>query len=127
MNYNFNDPSISDLEFAKRLIEAQKQAMDGMTPDDFDVDPVQMQKLNNLVEFFRKAAKDLDGKIVSVDLNPLNPPNGVTTRFIVFDLFGEDIQRFCDVVGNCSAISIDVTDSDEIEISCTIPNVFVQK
>lgn len=127
MSYDFTDPSISDLEFAKRLIEAQKQAMDGMTPEDFDINPDQLQKLNNLVEFFKKAAKDLGGKIVSVDLDPLDPPCGVTARFIVFDLFGEDIQRFCDVIRECSAISMDVMDTDEIEISCTIPNIFVQK
>ena len=124
MSLDFNDPSISDKDFAKRFLKASQDAMKGLTPDDFDIDQVQMDKLNELVAFFRKAAKDLGGKIESVNINPLNPPSCVTANFVVFDLFGADIQKFCDVIRNCSAISMDVTVDDEVSISCTIPGVF---
>jgi hypothetical protein len=86
-----------------------------------------MKKLSDLVEIFKKAAKDLGGKIESVSLDPSNPPSGVTANFVVFDLFGEDVQRFCDVIRSCSAISMDVNTNDEICISCTVPDVFILK
>ena len=127
MSYDFNDPTISDLEFAKRLTEAFDEEMEGVNPEDIEVNPTQMKKLNDLVEFFKKAAKDLGGKIESVSLDPSNPPNGVTANFLVFDLFGEDVQRFCDVIRACSAISMDVNVKDEICISCTVPNVFIHR
>ena len=127
MNYDFNDPSISDHEFAKRLVDAFDKEMEGVTSDDFAIDTTQMKKLNDLIEFFKKAAKDLGGKIDSISLDPSNPPNGVTASFVVFDLFGDDVQRFCNVIRECSAISFDVTNRDEVCISCTIPGVFVRK
>ena len=127
MSYDFTDPSISDLEFSKRLMAEYRDAFKGTTPEDFETNPEQMEKLNNLISFFKQAAKDLGGKIESIDLNPSNPPNGITANFIVFDLFGDDVRRFCDVIRECSAISMDVTINDEISISCTIPNVFTLK
>jgi len=127
MSYDFTNPSIDDLEFAKRLMQEHQKAMEEFDPNDYEADPEQLAKLNDLVDFFKKAAKDLGGKIESISLDPANPPNGVTANFIVFDLFGDEIQRFCDVIRACSAISMDVTVNDEISISCTIPGVFVHK
>lgn len=127
MSYDFFDQSISDKEFAERFLAAYNQETGDAKPEDFEVNPIQMEKLNNLVEFFRKAAKDLGGRIISVDIDPVLPPNGVTANFIVFDIAGNDVKRFCDVIRECSALSMDVTVNDEISISCTIPNVFVRK
>lgn len=127
MNFDFTDPNISDYEFAKRFVEAYKKEAGELNLDDFIIDPVQLKKLNELVEFFEKTAKDLGGEIVSVDINPVLPSNGVTANFIVFDLLGDEIKKFCDVIQHCSAISMDVTSDDEICISCTIPNIFFHK
>ena len=127
MSLNFNDPNISDLEFSKRLVSAYQKATENINPDEYIVDIEQFRKLNNLVEFFKNTAKELGGKIESIDINPAEPPNGVTANFIVFDLFGDEIKRFCDVIQHCSAISMDVTVKDEICISCTIPGIFVRK
>ena len=41
MSYDFNDPTISDLEFAKRLTEAFDEEMEGVNPEDFEVNPTQ--------------------------------------------------------------------------------------
>lgn len=127
MSYDFNDSSISDLEFARKIMNALGKEMEDVNTEDFEVNPDQMKKLSDLVEFFKKAAKDLGGKIESVSLDPSNPPSGVTANFVVFDLFGEDVQRFCDVIRSCSAISMDVNTNDEICISCTVPDVFILK
>lgn len=127
MSYDFNDPSISDQEFAKRFMAAYRKEMEDFDPEEFQINPQQLKKLVDLIDFFKKAVKDLGGKIESIDIDPATPPNGITANFIVFDLFGEDVQRFCEVVRHCSAISMDVTVNDEVSISCTIPNVFALK
>ena len=125
MGYDFLDKSLSDKEFAERFIAACDEEMRRTNREDIKVNPVQLQKLNNLVNFFKETAKKLGGKIESIDLDPVSPPNGVTANFIVFDLAGNEVQRFCDVIRECSAVSIDVTVDDEVSISCTIPNVFI--
>ena len=127
MSHDFNDPTISDYEFAKRFMAAYNKELKDFDPDEYQVNLTQLQKLINLIDFFKKAAKDLGGKIDSIDIDPSSPPNGITANFIVFDIFGEDVQRFCDVLRHCSAVSMDVTVHDEVSISCTIPNVFTLK
>ena len=125
MSYDFNDPTISDQEFVKRFMVAYHKEMEDFDPDEYQINPQQLQKLVDLIDFFKKAAKDLGGKIESIDIDPAAPPNGITANFVVFDLFGEDVQRFCEVIRHCSAISMDVTINDEVSISCTVPNVFM--
>lgn len=127
MNYDFLDPNISDKEFAQRFVRAYEDAMKDVNPDDYVIDQVQLQKLNDLIEFFKTTAINLGGKIESVSLNPAAPSNGITANFIVFDLFGDEVQRFCDVIRHCSAISMDVTVDKEISISCTVPNIYTHK
>lgn len=126
MNYDFLDSSISDEEFAKRFVAAYEDAMKNIDPDDYTVDPVQVKKLYDLIEFFTQSAKELGGKIESVDIG-LGISNGITANFIVFDLFGDEVERFSDVIRNCSAVTMDVTASKEISISCTIPSIFIPK
>ena len=104
---------------------AYHKEMEDFDPDEYQINPQQLQKLVDLIDFFKKAAKDLGGKIESIDIDPAAPPNGITANFVVFDLFGEDVQRFCEVIRHCSAISMDVTINDEVSISCTVPNVFM--
>lgn len=124
MRYDFLDKSLNDKEFAKRFAKACDEMVHRYSKEDFEIDPVQLDKLTDLVAFFSKAANDLGGKIDSIDIDPMTPPSGVTASFIVFDLAGDDIQEFCDVIRECSAISMDVTEDDKISISCTIPRIF---
>lgn len=126
MNYDFLDSSISDEEFAKRFIAAYEAAMQNIDPDEYTVDPVQVKKLNDLIEFFKQSANELGGKIESIDVG-IGISNGITANFIVFDLFGDEVERFSDVIRHCSAVTMDVTESNEISISCTIPSIFVHK
>lgn len=127
MNLNFLDSSIDDLEFAKRFTAAMKELEDTFSPEDFKLNPIQYKKFNDLVVFFKKAAKDLGGKIDSTNIQRVFGVGDLTATFEVFDLAGDDIQRFCDVIRSCSAISMDVTSEDKICISCTVPDVFILK
>ena len=93
---------------------------------DFVVNQPQMDKLIDVLSFFIDTAKELNGSVEPVELVPREEHGGVTAKFIVFDIYGDDVQRFCDVMQFASAIGIDST-NDGICIAVTIPNVFVRK
>ncbi len=127
MGKDFLDPSISDEEFVRRFAKAMEEYLKASRAEDYVVNPAQMAKFNELVRFFTKAADDLDGRIEDVDFNTVFGTGDLTANFVVFDLNGKEVQKFCDVIRHCSAIGMDVTDTDKVCISCTIPNVFVHK
>ena len=127
MDFDFSQLSMDNDEALNQFMEAVDEEVKLMRNGNYDVDTVQLDKLNDLVEFFTQAAKSLGGKIDSVDLNPAARPNGVTANFLVFDLFDDEVKRFCDVIRECSAVTMDVTESGEISISCTIPGIFIPK
>lgn len=123
MNLDFNDPTIDDLEFSKRFTAAVDKMV--KVSDRARINHEQMRKLIKLVAFYERKVKELGGRFEEVSLSPTTPPNGLTADFEVFDLSGKEVQEFCDVMRECSAVSMDITSDDEISISCTIPNVFI--
>ena len=127
MNRDFLDPNISDAEFARRIASLTDELMATVSTDDLQVNPEQLKKFNDLVDFFRRSAKDLGGRIESVNITPAIGVGDLTANFVVFDIAGDDIQKYCDVIRNCSAISMDVTTDQQICISCTVPNIFTLK
>lgn len=124
---DFLDPNISNKEFAKRLSAMANEVLQSVSMDELDLNREQLQKFDDLVNFFESSAVALGGRIDSINITPAFGVGDLTASFIVFDLAGEDIQRFCDVIRNCSAISMDVTADDKICISCTVPNIFTLK
>lgn len=110
-------------EYVKRLGMLYNEVMSFRKDENYIINQPQMDKLVEVLEFFIDTAAKLDGRVEPVKLVPKEEHSGVTATFIVFDVIGEAVQRFCDVMRYCSAISIDGTE-DGICISCTIPNVF---
>lgn len=94
--------------------------------DDYVVNQPQMDKLNEAIAFFADAAKKNDGSIDPINLYPCEEHGGVTAKFLIFDVYGEETQEFAKIVSYTSALSIDPT-KEGIAISITIPNVFVKK
>lgn len=95
---------------------------------DYVINPLQMDRFLDLVRFFIIKSKDATGS--KVDPNGFAPREchgGVTATFIVFDLSGDEVSEFCKVLKHCSAVSIDCIDDAMVQISCTVPNVFVHK
>ena len=97
--------------------------------DDYVVNPVQMSKFLDLVNFFfRKKIEDDDIEVNPYEFKPREQHGGVTATFIVFDLSGNaEVTDFCEVLKSCSAVTIDVVDREKVSISCTVPDVFVHK
>lgn len=118
-------PRLSDEEYVRRLGVLYEKILSFRKDEDYVINQPQMDKLVQVLAFFMDAAKELDGKVEPVRLAPREEHSGVTATFVVFDIVGETVQWFCDVMQHCSAITIDGTE-DGICISCTVPDVFVR-
>lgn len=114
-------------EYVRRLGILYQKVLDLRTDDDYVVNQPQMDRLMDVMNFFLDEAGEQDGEVQPVKLIPKREHGGVTATFIVFDIYGDKIQRFCDVMRFTSAISIHSIGEDGICISCTVPNVFVHK
>lgn len=118
---------MSDLEFARRLGVMYNEVLSLRKDDDYAVNQPQMDKFLEVMRFFLDCEKEMTGKVDPVKLSPKEIHGDVTARFLVFDLFNDSVQRFCSVMSACTAITIDVVEGDKVCISCTVPNVFIQK
>lgn len=113
-------------EYVARLGILYNKIMSLRKDSDYVVNQSQMDKLVQVLEFFIDEAKKQDGTIEPIRLVPREEHGGVTATFLVFDIYGDTVQRFCDVMRHTSAITIDSC-TDGICISCTVPEVFVHK
>lgn len=116
---------MADEEYLRRIGIYYKHIMSLRKDSDYVVNQPQMDKLIRVIDFFEDAAKSLDGKVDQVSLIPSQTSGDVTAYYPVFYIHSEMVERFCDVMRGCSAISIDPTASGEVCFSCTVPRVFV--
>lgn len=95
--------------------------------EDYEVNPDQARKLAGAYLFFEDLAKKNNGRVESFKVIPKEIHGGITAYFPFFYLGDEDIARFCEVISDASAVSIDATTDGETCISLTIPRVFQKK
>ena len=116
-------------DFVGKFGQHYNQVMSLRKHDDYVVNPIQMDRFLDLVQFFIRKTEDAsESSVETANFQPKECHGGVTATFIVFDLGGSDeVQEFCKVLKHCSAVSIDVVDDYKVSISCTVPNVFVRK
>ena len=114
-------------EYVKRLGEMYNKIVALRTNDDYVVNHEQMEKLADVMGFFTDMSQKQNGEIEPIALSPKEEHGGVTAKFLVFDVYGEDLKRFCEVLQKTSAMSIDSEESGRVCISVTVPNVFVPK
>lgn len=117
---------MTDLEYVKRLEILYKKVLSLRSDEDYAINQSQMDKLIKVLTFFMDESKRQDGKLAPTKLVPREEHGGVTCTFLVFDIYGDTVKQFCDVMKECSAITIDGTE-DGICISCTVPNIFIKK
>lgn len=116
--------NLTDEEYVAKLGKLYDKVLSLRNDDDYAINQPQMDKLIDVVDFFLDTANKSNGKVEPVRLLPRAEHGGVTATFVVFDIYGKDIQKYCDVIRHCSAMTIDSTD-DGICISVTVPEVFV--
>ncbi len=112
-------------EYVRHIGEIYNHVMSLRKDEDYVINQPQMDKLVDIVKFFMTMTEKLSGKLEPVKLTPREEHGDITATFLVFDLCGSDIERFCDVVRHASAITIDATADCRVCISITVPNVFV--
>jgi len=115
---------LTNEEYVKRLGQLYEKVLSLREDDNYVINQPQMDKLVEVLNFFLDTAKKCNGKVEPVKLMPKAEHGGVTATFVVFDIYGDDIQKYCDVMRHTSAITIDGTE-DGICISVTVPEVFV--
>lgn len=115
---------LNNEEYVKRLGQLYEKVLSLRDDDNYVINQPQMDKLIEVLNFFLDAAQKCNGKVEPVKLTPRAEHGGVTATFLVFDIYGEDIQKYCKVMSYTSAITIDATD-EGICMSVTVPEVFV--
>lgn len=115
---------LTNEEYVKRLGQLYEKVLSLRDDDNYVINQPQMDKLIEVLNFFLDAAQKCNGKVEPVRLTPRAEHGGVTATFLVFDIYGEDIQKYCKVMSYTSAITIDATE-DGICMSVTVPEVFV--
>ena len=118
---------LTDEEYVRRLGMMYEKILSLRQDSDYVVNQPQMDKLVELLDYFIKMTKQMDGTVAPMNLKPSEEHGDITARFWFFSVAGADIMRFCKVIQYCSALSVDAVDTGEVRISCTIPNVFVPK
>ncbi len=111
-------------QFVKKFGEEYSSLLEEASKFNYEVNEEQFAKLLDLVKFFKEYIKENGGSAEPVNLDPREIHSGLTVSFVVFNITGDEIQKFCDVVKNTTALSIDATNDEKVCISMTIPDVF---
>lgn len=114
-------------DFEKRIWELYEREMQSRDNADYVVNKPQMQKLIDAYGFFEKLAIECGGEIEPFRIVAKEVNGGVTAYFRVFHIYGENIQRFSDIIRNVSALSIDSLTDGTVCLSMTVPRVFQHK
>lgn len=115
---------MNDVEYVRRLGVLYQEVLKLRKNDEYRINQIQMDKFTKVLDFFMKHTID-DDYVDPVDIAPEELHGGVTAVFVVFDVCGDEVLEFCEVMKACSAITIDSLEDGRICISCTVPDVFV--
>lgn len=114
----------NDNEVFERVGKVYQQYLNSVSEADFKINKHQLNEFLKVLSFFVDAAEQMDGNIQVAEIRPKDTVGWVSATFMVFNITGDDMARFCNVVRSCSAITIDSMVDGRICISCTIPEVF---
>lgn len=114
-------------EYLSHVWAIYEETLKSRDDADYEVDQAQMKKLVESYGFFTRIAENCGGTVEPFKIEPKMVNGGVTAYFTVFHLFGKELQEFCNIVGNMSALSIDSMADGDICISFNVPGVFKRK
>lgn len=127
MGKEINSGFTSDEEYVRRLGVLYNQIMSLRKDNDYVVCRSQLDKFVEVLNFFIDMAEKSNGHVEPVELTPKEEVGGITAKFLVFDLYGDDVQRFSQILSYCSAVTIDADLESRVCISLTVSQVFVHK
>lgn len=122
------NPTVEDLtktEYARALF---KKIMENRKDSDYEIDPIQFQKLLILAEYFEKLAKSEDAELKPIDLIPSDINGEVTLKTEYIGFVGYDeVLEFCANASLCYAIDITGNLDGSFDLSFAVQNVFRRK
>lgn len=88
--------------------------------------PNQMSKFNYAKGFFCKYIRENKGKLVTeINSNQINA--GLTITMPIINLIDVDLRRFTNILKFSTAVTFDTTNSGQVCVSLTIPNIYVRR
>lgn len=115
---------MDDNEVFERVGKVYQEYLNSVSEEDFRINKHQLNEFLKVLSFFVDAAEQMNGNIQVAEIRPKDTVGWVSATFMVFNITGDDITRFCDVVKSCSAVTIDSMADGKICISATISKVF---
>ena len=110
------------------LARIYQQMISNRRNEDYEINPIQMEKFLGLLSFFQsRIDPEVDDGIEPFHLEAREEHGGFNADFCVFDLSGEEIPVFAQLISCCSAITIDARTGSQICISLTVSNIFIQR
>jgi hypothetical protein len=117
---------LTDLEFVRKYGAIYNELLEVRNNSDYIVNNEQMQHFLDMIAFFRDLQSQIGGEIQPIKIEPKQESGGFTAEFSVFDIYLEQVKRFCEVLQYASAVSID-GDDGRVFISVTVPNIYRKK
>lgn len=114
-------------DFLSKIGYLYESIMNLRDNDDYIVNQPQMDKFIEILKFFQDVSTGDNGKIEPLDIIPKEESGSITATFLLFNLFGDEVVRFSDIIKHASSIAIEATIDHEVCISVTVPNVFIPK
>ncbi|HKL73353.1 MAG TPA: hypothetical protein VJ903_00505, partial [Clostridia bacterium] len=93
---------------------------------EFEINQAQYDKFYNAVRFLKQIVAKNNGKMDKIILTPYEISGGATATFDLLSLWGEDIVSLQSIIGDISALDIDVQ-KNKVCVSFCVPDVFVEK
>lgn len=118
---------MTDEQFVAKFGEEYLKVLNNAQNKQFNINEENFEKFHRIVEFFKHYVEENGGGVLKVDVTPEEIHSGVEASFVVFDITGDKIKAFADVIKGASAFGIDSTTDGKICISITVADVFSEK
>lgn len=95
--------------------------------EDFEVNPTQMKKFLDIVEYFLDLCAKRNGTMNKIQLVPHKKSGKITAFLPSVDFDEREIRKFCETLSPCFALDIGPQLDTSICVSLSVLDVFVKK
>ena len=130
---DFNDDYFDENEyeeckdFLKFAVDVYESYLESVSEDDFVINPFQMYKFINIVNFLSKIAKENNYEIEPLLFSKKDCNAEITIRSTVFCLIMNEVSEFCNLVKEACNITFEGNLDGEVLLTILVKDVFKQK
>ena len=119
---------MEDLSDVKGFAEIYEKAMSALRDTDFIVNHVQMKKYLATIHFLEDmVAQYNSGSVRAAKFEPKVRNGEVIVKCVGFTIIDDDMEPFKKILSYCSGFDVTPLLNGKVELSFTIPNVFMKK